>query len=58
MTLEDLYKTEAWSRTAIAYRHQGKVLAVATLGRDKTSLRVEAAMAAADDGAIEAALRG
>ncbi len=43
---------------AIAYRHQDKVLAVATLNRDKTSLRVEAAMAAGDDGAIEAALRG
>src|SRR5262249_55581098 len=43
---------------AIAYKRGGRVLAVATLNRDVTSLRVEAAMHDDDDTGIEAALRG
>ncbi len=42
---------------AVAYRKSGNVLAVATINRDKTSLRVEAAMHDGDAAAIEAALR-
>jgi NADPH-dependent 2,4-dienoyl-CoA reductase/sulfur reductase-like enzyme/nitrite reductase/ring-hydroxylating ferredoxin subunit len=38
------------------YLHQGRVLAVATVGRDLLGLRVEAAMAANDDRALEALL--
>lgn len=43
---------------AIAYRRGGRVLAVATLNRDTTSLRVEQAMHDGDDAILEAALRG
>lgn len=43
---------------AIAYRQGGRTVAVATLNRDATSLRVEAAMYAGDDAAVEAALKG
>ncbi len=49
----DLAKDDA----AVVYRRGGKVLAVATLNRDATSLAVEAAMEKNDDAAIEAALR-
>jgi NADPH-dependent 2,4-dienoyl-CoA reductase/sulfur reductase-like enzyme/nitrite reductase/ring-hydroxylating ferredoxin subunit len=49
----DLGKDDA----AVVYRRAGRVLAVATLNRDATSLAVEAAMGAGDDAAIEAALR-
>jgi NADPH-dependent 2,4-dienoyl-CoA reductase/sulfur reductase-like enzyme len=42
---------------AVAYRQDKRVLAVATINRDMTSLRVEAAMAEGDDAAIESALR-
>jgi NADPH-dependent 2,4-dienoyl-CoA reductase/sulfur reductase-like enzyme len=38
----------------IIYRRKGKVLAVATIGRDKASLRIEAAMDRGDSDAIEA----
>lgn len=41
---------------AVAYRANGRVLAVATLGRDRAALAVEAAMERGDDAAIEAAL--
>jgi hypothetical protein len=39
------------------YRRAGRVLAVATLGRDRQSLAVEAALERGDDAAIEASLR-
>ena len=39
------------------YRRAGRVLAVATLGRDRQSLAVEAALECGDDAAIEASLR-
>jgi NADPH-dependent 2,4-dienoyl-CoA reductase/sulfur reductase-like enzyme len=39
------------------YRRAGRVLAVATLGRDRQSLAVEAALESGDDAAIEASLR-
>lgn len=42
---------------AISYLRGGRVLAVATLNRDVASLRVEAAMRAKDDAALQAALR-
>jgi apoptosis-inducing factor 3 len=42
---------------AIAYRRDGKFLAVATINRDGTSLRVEAAMQSGDASAVDAALR-
>jgi NADPH-dependent 2,4-dienoyl-CoA reductase/sulfur reductase-like enzyme/nitrite reductase/ring-hydroxylating ferredoxin subunit len=41
---------------AVAYRLGGRVTAVATVGRDRTALEVEAAMEAGDDAAIERAL--
>jgi NADPH-dependent 2,4-dienoyl-CoA reductase/sulfur reductase-like enzyme/nitrite reductase/ring-hydroxylating ferredoxin subunit len=45
-------------RAAVAiYRRNRKVLAVATIGRDRVSLAVEAAMERGDDAAVEAALR-
>jgi NADPH-dependent 2,4-dienoyl-CoA reductase/sulfur reductase-like enzyme/nitrite reductase/ring-hydroxylating ferredoxin subunit len=43
---------------AVVYRRGGKVLAVATVNRDATSLRVEAAMQERDAVALEAALAG
>ena len=43
---------------AVAYRKGGKVLAVATINRDRTSLQVEAAMDRGDVDAIDALLRG
>ena len=39
------------------YRRKDRILAVATIGRDQTSLRVEAAMEAGDQAGVEAALR-
>jgi NADPH-dependent 2,4-dienoyl-CoA reductase/sulfur reductase-like enzyme/nitrite reductase/ring-hydroxylating ferredoxin subunit len=41
---------------AIVYRSAGRVLAVATLGRDRQSLAIEAAMESGDDSALEKAL--
>jgi NADPH-dependent 2,4-dienoyl-CoA reductase/sulfur reductase-like enzyme len=41
---------------AVVYRRGGRVLAVATVGRDRQSLAAEAAMAQGDDGALEAVL--
>ena len=41
---------------AVSYRKDGKVLAVVTLGRDRTSLEAEVAMERDDVGALEAAL--
>ncbi|HVG46247.1 MAG TPA: hypothetical protein VM890_16000 [Longimicrobium sp.] len=43
--------------TAI-YRKAGKPLAVATIARDRASLRTEAAMEADDLARVEAAIRG
>jgi NADPH-dependent 2,4-dienoyl-CoA reductase/sulfur reductase-like enzyme len=40
----------------VAYRKNGRVLAVATVGRDRAALELEEAMAQDDDGAIEAIL--
>jgi apoptosis-inducing factor 3 len=48
----DLAKGDA----AVAYRRDGKVLAVATVGRDRAALEVEAAMERGDEAAIERAL--
>lgn len=42
---------------AVTYRKGGKVLAVTTINRDRTSLRVEAAMHEGDVEALDAALR-
>jgi len=50
----DLEKRDA----AAIYRRGGRVLAVATVGRDRVSLEVEAAMERGDNAAVEAALRG
>ncbi|HEU5022186.1 MAG TPA: FAD-dependent oxidoreductase, partial [Bryobacteraceae bacterium] len=50
----DLEKGDA----AVIYREGGKVVALATVGRDRLSLQVEAAMEAGDAAAVEAALRG
>ncbi|HYX21641.1 MAG TPA: oxidoreductase C-terminal domain-containing protein, partial [Thermoanaerobaculia bacterium] len=41
---------------AVAYRKDGKVLAVVTLGRDRTSLEAEIAMERNEAGALEAVL--
>jgi NADPH-dependent 2,4-dienoyl-CoA reductase/sulfur reductase-like enzyme len=41
---------------AVAYRSKGKVVAVVTINRDQTSLRVEAAMQKGDVDALDAAL--
>jgi NADPH-dependent 2,4-dienoyl-CoA reductase/sulfur reductase-like enzyme/nitrite reductase/ring-hydroxylating ferredoxin subunit len=41
---------------AVAYRKNGSVLAVVTLGRDRTSLEAEVAMERDDGGALDAAL--
>jgi hypothetical protein len=40
------------------YRRNGKPHAVATIARDRTSLRAEAGMEASDLAAVEAAIRG
>ncbi|HVY94814.1 MAG TPA: FAD-dependent oxidoreductase [Bryobacteraceae bacterium] len=45
------------SDAAVVYRKGKKVIALATIGRDQLSLKVEAAMEAGDDAAIESALR-
>ena len=50
--LGDLDKRDA----AVVYRAAGRVLAVATVGRDRTSLAVEAALENNDTRALEAAL--
>ncbi|HVV44444.1 MAG TPA: FAD-dependent oxidoreductase, partial [Bryobacteraceae bacterium] len=49
----DLEKGDA----AVIYRKGKKVIALATVGRDRLSLQVEAAMEAGDEAAVEAALR-
>jgi hypothetical protein len=41
----------------IAYRHQGRVAAVVTVGRDRASLEAEAAMEKGDEAALEAVVR-
>ena len=41
----------------VAYRQAGRVAAVVTVGRDRASLEVEAAMERSDDAALEALLR-
>jgi apoptosis-inducing factor 3 len=43
---------------AAFYMNDGKVLAVATIGRDGTSLRAEAALEADDDASLEALISG
>ena len=43
---------------AIAYKQNGRIVAVATLNRDMTSLRVEAAMHAGNDAGVALALHG
>ena len=48
----DLEKRDA----AVSYRLGGKVVAVVTVNRDQTNLKVEAAMEKGDLDAIEAAL--
>ena len=40
----------------VVYRREGRVLAVVTIGRDRVSLRAEAALERGDDQALEAAL--
>jgi NADPH-dependent 2,4-dienoyl-CoA reductase/sulfur reductase-like enzyme/nitrite reductase/ring-hydroxylating ferredoxin subunit len=42
----------------VVYRADGQVCAVATLGRDRLALAVEAALERDDDAAVEAAVRG
>jgi len=49
----DLEKGDA----AVVYRKGKKVIALATVGRDQLSLKVEAAMEAGDEAAVEDALR-
>jgi NADPH-dependent 2,4-dienoyl-CoA reductase/sulfur reductase-like enzyme/nitrite reductase/ring-hydroxylating ferredoxin subunit len=49
----DLEKGDA----AVIYRRGKKAIALATVGRDLLSLKVEAAMESGDDAAVEAALR-
>jgi NADPH-dependent 2,4-dienoyl-CoA reductase/sulfur reductase-like enzyme/nitrite reductase/ring-hydroxylating ferredoxin subunit len=49
----DLQKHDACA----AYRRNGKTIAVATIGRDHLSLRVEAAMEQGDSAALESVLR-
>jgi hypothetical protein len=41
----------------VAYRQGGRIAAVVTLGRDKTSLAAEAAMQQGDENALEALVR-
>jgi hypothetical protein len=42
----------------VAYRKNGKPLAVASINRDADSLRVQVAMERGDVGAVEAILQG
>ena len=41
----------------VAYRHAGRVVAVVTIGRDRQSLAIEAALERDDGAAVEALLR-
>jgi len=41
----------------VVYRRAGKVLAVVTVGRDRQSLAIEAALEREDEPALEALLR-
>ncbi len=50
----DLEKHDACA----VYRREGKAMAVATIGRDRLSLRVEAALEQGDTEAVESMLRG
>jgi NADPH-dependent 2,4-dienoyl-CoA reductase/sulfur reductase-like enzyme len=43
---------------AVAYKHGGRILAVATIGRDKLCLEVEAALQRGDDNALASLLEG
>jgi len=65
VTLDYVGHAEAWDAievrgslegrdALVAYRHAGRVAAVVTLGRDRASLEVEAAMERGDDAALEA----
>jgi NAD(P)H-nitrite reductase large subunit len=42
---------------AVVYRHAGRALAVVTIGRDRQSLAIEAALERGDDAALETLLR-
>ena len=41
----------------MVYRRGGRVVAVVTIGRDRQSLAIEAALEREDNGAVEALLR-
>lgn len=43
---------------AVAYRHAGRALAVVTVGRDRQSLAIEAALERGDDAEVETLLHG
>ena len=69
VTLRYVGHAEAWDSFAVhgdlerrdalvAYREAGRVAAVLTVGRDHTSLEVEAAMDRGDDAALERLVRG
>lgn len=52
----EVFGSLASNDAALAYRRQGKTLAVATLNRDRLSLRVEAALERNDHAAVDALL--
>ena len=65
VTLNYVGHAEAWDRIiergsladrkyVAAFEHQGKILAVVTLGEDLLSLEIEAAMSAGDDAKVKA----